>query len=279
VLAVGVALTLSSVGLGIAGAQSPGQAGGDLLITVEPFRILDTRSGLGQTAPGPISAGQTVSFRVAGVGPVPANATAVVINLTATEATAATFVTAWPDGRDRPDTSVLNVTAGEDVANMITADLSGGRLALYNSVGTVHLVADVAGYLLPPRVDAISFEGSTVAGTSSFIPTSDRLAMFLVCDASGTHASLSLRAGGPQPKYAPISYAGTLTVDGGASPDSIEIVSEVNVQAASLVADGEMHFSGIIREFLGVALSAEVHVTVGATCTVWGVLTPALPRD
>lgn len=120
-----------------------------VVVPVEPFRILDTRSGTG-APPGQVGPDSTVTVQITGAGPVPLDATGVVLNLTATGGSAPSFVSAYPTGTDRPDTSVLNITPGQDLPNMITATLGdGGRLDLYNSVGSVHLIADVAAYLVP----------------------------------------------------------------------------------------------------------------------------------
>lgn len=118
------------------------------VVPVDPVRILDTRQGLGGVT-GPVGPNQTITIDVAGTAPVPPDATGVILNITASEATAASYVSAWPTGTPQPNSSVLNFTAGEDIANMVTATLGAdGGLHLFNSAGSVHLVADVAGYLL-----------------------------------------------------------------------------------------------------------------------------------
>lgn len=108
-----------------------------------PVRVLDTRSGS-----GPVGPGGTVTLDLS--AQVPAGATAAVLNLTATEPTAATFVAAYPTGQPRPDSSNLNVAAGETRPNAVTVRLGPDRrVDLYNSAGSVHLVADLAGYYGP----------------------------------------------------------------------------------------------------------------------------------
>jgi hypothetical protein len=77
-----------------------------------PARILDTRTGLGAPA-ARLGAGGTISLQVAGAGGVPVGgATAVVLNVTVTEPTAGSFLTAWPTGENRPMASNLNFVAG-----------------------------------------------------------------------------------------------------------------------------------------------------------------------
>ncbi|MEZ2387937.1 S8 family serine peptidase [bacterium RCC_150] len=112
---------------------------------VAPFRALDTRGG---APPGPDSA---VSFQVAGVGGVPADASAVVFNLTVAEAKSFGFITAFASGTNRPNASNVNFSAGQIVPNSVTVPIgSDGKVALFNrSGGTTHLLADISGYYLP----------------------------------------------------------------------------------------------------------------------------------
>ena len=113
------------------------------LTAQSPTRVLDTRNGIG-------ALGGNATYTLDLSGSVPANATAVVLNLTGTNATAGTFVTAWPYGAARPNTSSLNLTPGIDTPNGITVPLgAGGKIDLYNLAGSVDLVADLAGYYAP----------------------------------------------------------------------------------------------------------------------------------
>ena len=69
------------------------------------------------------------------------------MNLTARDATRATFVTAWPAGRRRPAFPDLSVPAWRTTANLVVVRVGKkGRVLLTNGVGTTHLVADVVGY-------------------------------------------------------------------------------------------------------------------------------------
>lgn len=150
IVRVGAVLALAVTGLGVRGAFAAAPSAASSVVTVDPARILDTRSGLGVASAGPVTAGSTISVQVAGVGGVPADATGVVVTLTATQATDASFVAAWPSGQPQPTTSVLNFTAGEDIANTVTMSLgTGGKIDLFNSAGSVDLLADVTGYLVP----------------------------------------------------------------------------------------------------------------------------------
>jgi len=112
-------------------------------------RIMDTR--IGQGAPGPVPSMGSVSVQVTGQGGVPATGvSAVAVNVTVAAPTAAGYITVWPSGTSRQDTSNLNFQAGQDIPNLVLVPVGAdGKIQLYNgSPGTVHLIADVAGYIL-----------------------------------------------------------------------------------------------------------------------------------
>jgi alpha-tubulin suppressor-like RCC1 family protein len=107
-----------------------------------PNRFLDTR-----TDGVPVGQGGTRTLDLA--DRIPASATAVTFNLTATNPTAATFVTAWPTGTARPNASNLNVTAGDTRPNLVTVAVADGKVSLYNNAGTVDLIVDLTGFYTP----------------------------------------------------------------------------------------------------------------------------------
>jgi YVTN family beta-propeller protein len=120
---------------------------GSLFDSVGPVRVLDTRDGTGGYTT-PVGPGQTISLQMAGTDGVPATgATAVVLNVTATEPTTSSYVTVYPDGETRPTASNLNFTAGETIANLVTVPVGAdGDIDFYNNSGSTDLVADLAGY-------------------------------------------------------------------------------------------------------------------------------------
>jgi hypothetical protein len=73
--------------------------------------------------------------------------TAVALNVTLAQTTRAGFVTTWPTGIARPDTSSLNAERpDQSIANLVIVPLgTDGKVSLFTENGT-HLVADVAGY-------------------------------------------------------------------------------------------------------------------------------------
>lgn len=127
-----------------AAPAAPPVAQGSTFTSVSPVRVLDTRDGTGGVA-GPVGPGRAVTLTLS--ARVPANATAVVLNVTAVGPTAPTFVTVYPSGQSRPLASNLNLAPGDTRPNLVTVALGAGRAVdLYNNAGNIHLVADLAGY-------------------------------------------------------------------------------------------------------------------------------------
>ena len=112
-----------------------------------PTRVLDTRYGTG-AAKAPVKAHSITQVKFAGNGGIPAGVTAVVLNVTATEPTAAGFITVYGDGSARPGSSNVNFVKGQTVPNQVIAPVGAdGKVDFYNdSTGTTELIADVAGY-------------------------------------------------------------------------------------------------------------------------------------
>jgi hypothetical protein len=111
-----------------------------------PHRIVDTRIGTGGRL-GKLGPGQTMQVQINDDGYLPPTGVgAVVINATATEPTAASYLTLWPSGFRRPTPSNLNFVPGQTVANLVTVAVSEGKVSVYNNAGSVHVVLDVVGF-------------------------------------------------------------------------------------------------------------------------------------
>ena len=118
-----------------------------------PRRIVDTRNAIG--GPGGVltpSASRSVAVRGVSVDvngatrSVPADATAVALNVTMVEARAAGFATVWPCGTPQPDASNVNFAAGATVANGVVAPIGpDGSICVATSADT-HLLVDIAGW-------------------------------------------------------------------------------------------------------------------------------------
>ena len=130
---------------------------GTRFTAVDPVRVLDTRTGLGARA-GAVMADGHVDVRVAGTSVVPADATAVVLNVTAVRPSAATDVRVYPTpvtASPVPTVSNLNVAPGATRANAVTVAVGdGGRVRLRNNRGGVTLLADLAGWYAPGAASA-----------------------------------------------------------------------------------------------------------------------------
>jgi hypothetical protein len=120
-------------------------AGGARQRGLSPTRILDTR-----TNAAPLGSGATRSIQFAGLNGIPANATAAIVNVTVTEPTSSGFVTVYPTGASRPVASNLNFTPSLTVPNLVVVKVgAGGKIDLFNSLGSTHLVVDAVGYFEP----------------------------------------------------------------------------------------------------------------------------------
>ena len=122
---------------------------GAYFTAVSPSRILDTRTGTGVSSAGKVAANGTVKLKVAGVGSIPATGvTAIVMNVTVTNAAKAGYISAYPDGTSKPATSNINFGTGQTIPNVVVVKVgSDGYVDLANtSSGATDLVADVAGY-------------------------------------------------------------------------------------------------------------------------------------
>ncbi len=114
-----------------------------------PTRIMDTRAA-SHVGPytTPFLGNVTRSLTIAGDGTVPANATGVVLNVTVTDTTAASYLTVFPgDLGSPPVVSDLNWAAGRTIPNLVVVKLgSNGAINLYNLAGSTDVVVDVVGW-------------------------------------------------------------------------------------------------------------------------------------
>ena len=87
----------------------------------------------------------TTTVKVAGTTRIPSDARSVIANLTAVNASAEGFVTAYRCGETVPVTSNLNFRAGQTIANLatVTPD-TNGNICLFSNVA-VDLLLDVSG--------------------------------------------------------------------------------------------------------------------------------------
>ncbi|MEU5786313.1 right-handed parallel beta-helix repeat-containing protein [Micromonospora purpureochromogenes] len=140
-------------GYGRLGYQHPGLSTvvGALYTPLPPTRLLDTRAAIGTPTTTPLAPNAEVVLPITGTGQVSSgDLSAVVLNVTVTQPSAAGFVTVYPDQGSLPNTSNVNFVARETVANLVTVPVVNGKVRLRNSGGgTIHLVADLQGVYRP----------------------------------------------------------------------------------------------------------------------------------
>lgn len=152
-------------------------AGGDT-IEVNPVRICDTR--VGATDPSTYAGQRLGPGDVLNVGVinansdnVPSGAEAVIINVTAVNPTATSYLTIFPTGVGRPNASTLNFNPSEVAQSSLTEVPLGqnGSISIYNAFGSVDVLVDVEGYVEPNSASAstfVPFGPKRVADTRSY---------------------------------------------------------------------------------------------------------------
>jgi len=120
---------------------------------INPVRVADTRSGSNEPYSGQtLGPGSSLNVQITNANKdgVPTSATAVVINVTAVDATTTSYLTVWPTGATRPLASNLNFTANSIVPNLVEIELGqSGQISIYNAFGDVNVLVDVEGYVGP----------------------------------------------------------------------------------------------------------------------------------
>ena len=120
-------------------------SGSDFMPIPNPTRTLDTRNGVGAPA-ADLPGGQTLELASTGIAGVPADASAVALNLTVVDAAGPGFATLYPCGAARPEASNINYAAGQTIAaSAIAKPGVGGKICIY-SYATADVLVDVAGY-------------------------------------------------------------------------------------------------------------------------------------
>jgi len=178
---------------------------------------------------------------------VPANATAVALNVTAVAPALSGYLTIWPCGVPRPLASNLNFVAGAVVPNGVIASLgSQGDVCFFSSADT-DLVVDVAGWFVgsaftgatPQRlVDSRDGTGMPVGKVVPATPLVIPVTNLAVQDALGAATTLPVAIDAVALNITAVTpeAAGYLTV----YPCDVErpLASNVNFSAGQVVANG-----------------------------------------
>jgi hypothetical protein len=121
----------------------PVPAIGSLFIPIAPCRAADTRS----TTAIPKNSSRDFNFTNCGV---PANATAVAINVTLVPNGPLGYLSLWPAGQTQPPVSTMNSLDGRIKANAAIVGLGTNSAASIYVTDAAHVVLDVNGYFVPP---------------------------------------------------------------------------------------------------------------------------------
>lgn len=142
VLAV-VALIAGFRGAGAVGSTRPG------FTSVPPVRVFDTRSGIGGVPAATVGPDSRLDVTIGGTSGLPAGAKAIAINVSVINGPVPSYLAVWPTGDLPPSKSNLKVNDGLGVPTLITVGLGeAGKVSFYNTIGDVHLYADIVGYYL-----------------------------------------------------------------------------------------------------------------------------------
>lgn len=191
--------------------------GGSRFTAVDPVRVLDTRAGIGAPK-AVVKAGGTIDLKVTGTNGVPANASAVVLNVTGVAPSVTTDVRVYPTPvtlTPVPLVSNLNLSRGTARANLVTVPIGNdGKVRLRNNSGTVSLLADLSGYYSP-------------AADSTFTPV-DPVRILDTRNAVGTPTKTRVPAGG----QVDLTVAGAGGVPAGARAVALTVTA-VNASAST----------------------------------------------
>lgn len=182
-----------------------------------PARILDTR-----VPSNPLTANEQRPLQVTGAGGVPADATGVVLNVTAFAPTNSGWLTLFPADGPLPLASNVNFLPGQTVPNAATVRLGttgadAGRIKIHNAFGTTHVIIDVAGYYRghdhDDRYYAKAQTQARVAANSLTCPAGSFLSTVAAdgtptCGVGATGATGATGAEGPVGPVGPVGPAG-----------------------------------------------------------------------
>jgi hypothetical protein len=118
-----------------------------------PIRIYDSRNFDSRNITGQLGPATFRRLHVGGIvgSPIPpsvsaAPPTCVVLNVTVTNPTAASYLTIYPDGFGQPPTSDINFLGGETRANMVVVAELNDYTEIYNAAGSTDIIVDVLGF-------------------------------------------------------------------------------------------------------------------------------------
>jgi hypothetical protein len=120
---------------------------------LSPQRVFDTRPASGFNGQNSTLGPQSQVSFFAGDEPflpggvLPVETVAVVLNVTAVNATQNTYLTVWGTGNPMPNTSNIDVPAGTTIPNRVIVPVgANGQVSIFNWSGNTNVVVDLNGY-------------------------------------------------------------------------------------------------------------------------------------
>ncbi len=181
-----------------------------------------------------LTAGSVTELAVGGGSSVPADASAVALNVTATNATMPGYVSLYPCGQPVPEVSNLNYVPGQTVANAAIVPLgAGGKVCIY-TLSPVNVVVDLAGWYAPGAFGAVaparlldaratnarlddSVVTVPVAGVAGVAANATAVAVNItVTNSEGDGFATAFPCGGEKPTVSNVNHRGGQTVAGAA---------------------------------------------------------------
>ena len=225
-------------------------------VPMSPVRFADTRPGWVAAdglfaGTGPVSGGQFVQVPVAGRAGVPADAKAVVVNVTSVSPAGGGYLTVFPCGT-LPYTSSLNYSAGEDVATEVIAKLSPTGSICVFTYATANIIVDVAGYV-PAGSDYVGLDPVRLADTRAGWVAAD-----------GLFAGTGPVSGG-QFVQVPVAGRGGVPADAKAVVANVTIADPVAGGYATVFPCGTLPYTSVLNYSAGEAVANEVIAKLSPT--------------
>jgi hypothetical protein len=278
-----VVVTFGGGGLFVANAASSLPSS---VVTIDPVRILDTRTDVG--LPGPFVSAVSQKLQVTGLA-VPAGSTGVLLNVTVVRPTAAGFLSVRPgDATGAPSTSSLNFIAGDIVPNSVqlglpTTGANAGQIDItYDAFGqagpTTEVLIDVVGYMVAGGGGATGPAGPAGPGAQLVdvpispggilaVGTFEGVNIRAICNPGQTGLFFNTTVGFNSLRLGGIAFIGNV-------PSSIDVVGASGYNF-SPTGGPPLNFSLLAANTTQAnSLQVELHITYGSPCNVWGSIVP-----
>jgi hypothetical protein len=230
-----------------------------VFVPIAPCRLFDLRPAPEMVGPrsAPLGPGETYTQAVRGANGLcnlPADATAIAMNVTAVGGTAGSFLTIWPsDVSPRPLASNLNWIPGSPpTPNKVDVKLSvDGNINMFNLSGSVSVLADVVGYYADHNHDDRYFtktqSETQLAAKANVADVYTKAQINGLPSSSVIGGGVILSAGTVSPSFPRFGSAWTVTKNGGSGSYSITFPGLfpgcLNIQIPLMLVSG-IEFSG-----------------------------------